>query len=75
MPDARRACGPPASWAPSRERPGSPAQAIGSIDLYDRFAFVEVPDDSVETVLAGWLIWRSRARRRHTAPKGRDRVA
>jgi ATP-dependent RNA helicase DeaD len=32
---------------------GISGEAIGAIDLYDRFAFVEVPSDSVEQVLAG----------------------
>ncbi len=32
---------------------GISGQAIGAIDLYDRFAFVEVPRESVEHVLAG----------------------
>jgi ATP-dependent RNA helicase DeaD len=32
---------------------GISGQAIGAIDLYDRFAFVEVPGVSVEKVLAG----------------------
>jgi DbpA-like RNA binding protein len=32
---------------------GISGEAIGAIDLYDRFAFVEVPGDSVEKVLAG----------------------
>jgi ATP-dependent RNA helicase DeaD len=32
---------------------GISGQAIGAIDLYDRFAFVEVPSESAETVLAG----------------------
>jgi ATP-dependent RNA helicase DeaD len=32
---------------------GISGQAIGAIDLYDRFAFVEVPGESAEQVLAG----------------------
>jgi ATP-dependent RNA helicase DeaD len=32
---------------------GLSGQAIGSIDLYDRFAFVEVPGENVEQVLTG----------------------
>ena len=32
---------------------GISGQAIGAIDLYDRFAFVEVPSESAEHVLAG----------------------
>ena len=32
---------------------GLSGQAIGAIDLHDRFAFVEVPRESVDTVLAG----------------------
>jgi ATP-dependent RNA helicase DeaD len=32
---------------------GISGQAIGAIDLYDRFAFVEVPGESAEMVLAG----------------------
>jgi ATP-dependent RNA helicase DeaD len=32
---------------------GISGQAIGAIDLYDRFAFVEVPGESVAKVLAG----------------------
>jgi ATP-dependent RNA helicase DeaD len=32
---------------------GISGQAIGAIDLYDRFTFVEVPGESVEQVLAG----------------------
>jgi ATP-dependent RNA helicase DeaD len=32
---------------------GIPGQAIGAIDLYDRFAFVEVPAEHAERVVAG----------------------
>jgi ATP-dependent RNA helicase DeaD len=32
---------------------GIPGQAIGAIDLYDRFAFVEVPDEHADRVIAG----------------------
>ena len=32
---------------------GLSGQAIGAIDLYDRFTFVEVPRDRVDHVLAG----------------------
>ena len=32
---------------------GLPGQAIGAIDLYDRFAFVEVPAESADQVLTG----------------------
>jgi ATP-dependent RNA helicase DeaD len=30
---------------------GLPGSAVGDIDLYDRFSFVEVPEDDVEAVL------------------------
>ncbi len=32
---------------------GIPGKAIGSIDLYDRFTFVEVPAEHAERVIAG----------------------
>jgi ATP-dependent RNA helicase DeaD len=41
---------------------GISGQAIGAIDLYDRFTFVEVPSESAEQVLAG--MWHVKIRNR-----------
>jgi ATP-dependent RNA helicase DeaD len=42
---------------------GVPGQAIGAIDIYDRFTFVDVPSQYREQVLAGM---------RHTAIRNRE---
>ncbi len=44
------ACARATWWAPSPTRPAS-GGAIGAIDLYDRFAFVEVASVEAENVL------------------------
>ena len=61
-PAATRACGRPTSSAPSPTRPGVPGKAIGAIDIYDRFTFVEVPSEYAEQVLAGMRHVKIRSR-------------
>lgn len=56
---------------------GIPGQAIGAIDLHERFTFVEVPAEHVERVLAGMR--RAKIRNRPVtvklaAPPGRERA-
>ncbi len=54
---------------------GIPGQAIGAIDLYDRFAFVEVPSESTDQVLAGMRRAKIRnqpVRVKIAIPRGKD---
>jgi ATP-dependent RNA helicase DeaD len=54
---------------------GISGQAIGSIDLHDRFTFVEVPGEHVEQVLAGMRHVKIRNRPvtvKLATPRGRD---
>jgi len=54
---------------------GLPGQAIGAIDMHDRFAFVEVPAESVESVMSGMRHVKIRnrpVRLRRATPQGHD---
>ena len=77
---ATRARGRRTSSAPSPTRPASPGRAIGAIDIFDDYTFVDIPREFVDRVLAAMRGARIKGRpvnaevaRMDGAPGPRDR--